>query len=140
MLKCGHDTQALVVTATINNWDACDSQVKKMNWDNELIEDWVSSGDHEVTVGWTLCPICKRPTSEPWIEDFSVFYPAETNKSNAKYLFKWYWKKKCPERKGHRCAVLAYGKMNSVLVEFESDRYRMITSRFAVRKIKREDL
>ena len=45
----------------------------------------------------------------------------------------WYWRAKLPDRKGQRCAVIARGKMNSVLVEFE-DGYRVITSRYAVRK------
>ena len=47
----------------------------------------------------------------------------------------WYWKKKLPERKGQRCRVLARGKMNSILVEFE-DGYQVITSRHAVRRVK----
>jgi hypothetical protein len=47
----------------------------------------------------------------------------------------WYWRKK-PEgqdRKGAPCRVLARGKMNSIMVEFE-DGYRVITSRYAVRR------
>jgi len=47
-----------------------------------------------------------------------------------KYL--WYWKKRLGFYKGKPCKVLAWGKMNSILVEFE-DGYRVITSRFAVR-------
>ena len=46
----------------------------------------------------------------------------------------WYWKSRLSERKGQPCRVLARGKKNSILVEFE-DGYRVITSRFAVRKI-----
>lgn len=45
----------------------------------------------------------------------------------------WYWRARLPERKGQRCRVLARGKMNSIKVEFE-DGYRVITSRYAVRK------
>ena len=45
----------------------------------------------------------------------------------------WYWKRKLPDRKGQLCRVLARGKMNSILVEFE-DGFRVITSRYAVRK------
>jgi len=45
----------------------------------------------------------------------------------------WFWKKKLPGRKGQPCKVLKRGKMNSVLVEF-TDGYKVITSRFAVRK------
>lgn len=42
-----------------------------------------------------------------------------------------------PERKGQPCRVLARGRMNSCLVEFE-DGYRVVTSRFFVRKVKGE--
>jgi hypothetical protein len=45
----------------------------------------------------------------------------------------WRWKKRLPERFGKPCRVLATGKMNSVLVEFE-DGSKTITSRYAVRK------
>ena len=45
----------------------------------------------------------------------------------------WFWKTRLPERKGQPCRVLARGNMNSILVEFE-DGYRVVTSRFAVRK------
>jgi hypothetical protein len=48
---------------------------------------------------------------------------------------KWYWKAKLGNRKNHLCRILARGKMNSILVEFE-DGYRVITSRYAVREIK----
>lgn len=71
MLECGHDTEALIVTAHINSWDACDEQVEEMGWDKELIEDWVSTGNDGVTVGWHLCPICRNPDGEPWIEEYS---------------------------------------------------------------------
>lgn len=46
----------------------------------------------------------------------------------------WYWRKWLPERHGQPCRVLATGRMNSALVEFE-DGYKVITSRYAVRKI-----
>ena len=52
-----------------------------------------------------------------------------------KYPYIWFWKAKLPERKGMPCCVLARGKMNSILVKF-TDGYRVITSRYAVRKIK----
>jgi len=51
----------------------------------------------------------------------------------------WFWKSRLPERKGQPCNVLARGKMNSILVEFE-DGYKVVTSRFAVRLIKTERL
>ena len=49
--------------------------------------------------------------------------------------YRWRWKVRLPERFGQRCKVIARGKMNSVLVEFE-DGYRVVASRFAVRKEK----
>lgn len=45
----------------------------------------------------------------------------------------WYWRKRLPERKGQRCRVLARGALNSILVEFH-DGFRVVTSRYAVRK------
>lgn len=47
----------------------------------------------------------------------------------------WFWTSKLPERKGQRCRLLAVGKKNSALVEFE-DGFRVLTSRYAVRKAK----
>lgn len=57
----------------------------------------------------------------------------------AKFDHVWWWKPKPPpgrtvDRKGQRCRVVARGNMQSVLVEFE-DGYRVITSRYAVRRI-----
>lgn len=51
-------------------------------------------------------------------------------------MFQYYWrvKTRLPERFGQACRVLARGKMNSCLVEFE-DGYRVITSRNYFRKI-----
>lgn len=51
------------------------------------------------------------------------------------YDHEWYWIKKLPERKGQRCRVVARGRMNSIAVEFK-DGHMVVTSRFAVRKIK----
>jgi hypothetical protein len=45
----------------------------------------------------------------------------------------WFWKCRLPGRKGQPCNVIARGKMNSILVEFE-DGFRVVTSRYAVRK------
>lgn len=47
----------------------------------------------------------------------------------------WFWKTRLPERKGTACRVLAYGRMNNILVEFE-DGYKVVTSRYAVRRNK----
>jgi hypothetical protein len=46
------------------------------------------------------------------------------------YLYHWHRM----GRKGQRCTVLARGKMNSCLIEFE-DGYIAVTSRNALRKI-----
>lgn len=46
----------------------------------------------------------------------------------------WYWRSRLPERKGQRCRILVRARrMNSILVEFQ-DGYRVVTSRYAVRK------
>lgn len=47
----------------------------------------------------------------------------------------WFWFSRLPERKGQPCKVLARGRMNSILVEF-ADGYKVITSRYAVRRMK----
>lgn len=46
----------------------------------------------------------------------------------------WHWRKWLPERHGQLCRVLATGRMNSALVEFE-DGTKVVTSRYAVRKL-----
>jgi len=46
----------------------------------------------------------------------------------------WYWRKNLPERKGQKCRILARGRMNSILIEFE-DGTKHVVSRYAVRKI-----
>lgn len=45
----------------------------------------------------------------------------------------WYWRVRLSDRKGQLCRVLARGKMNNILVEFE-DGYRVVTARYAVRR------
>jgi len=45
----------------------------------------------------------------------------------------WFWRARLPERKGHPCRVLARGRMNNILVEFQ-DGYKVVTGRYAVRK------
>lgn len=47
---------------------------------------------------------------------------------------RWWWKAKLGDRHGQPCAVLARGKMNSILVAF-ADGHRVLTSRHAVRRI-----
>jgi hypothetical protein len=50
-----------------------------------------------------------------------------------KHYYVWFWKKRLPERKGQKCRILARGKLNSILVEFD-DGHRVVTSRYAVRR------
>lgn len=52
------------------------------------------------------------------------------------FPFIWYWRARLPERKGQRCRVLARGRMNSVLVQF-ADGWKVVTSRYAVRKVEK---
>lgn len=50
--------------------------------------------------------------------------------------YEWFWRRRLPDRKGQNCRVLIRAKkMNSIMVEFE-DGYRVVTSRYAVRKRK----
>ncbi len=52
-------------------------------------------------------------------------------------IYLWRVKTRLPERFGQRCRVLVRSRaMNSCLVEFESDGYRVVTSRNFVRKVK----
>ena len=53
---------------------------------------------------------------------------------HAHMTHRWHWRKYLPERHGHLCRVLAVGRMNSALVEFE-DGTKVVTSRYAVRKL-----
>ena len=53
--------------------------------------------------------------------------------------YPYYWRvyTRLPERFGERCRVIVFGRrMNSALVEFESDKYRVVTSRNYYRKVK----
>lgn len=54
---------------------------------------------------------------------------SSSNGAMTVYLYAW---NRCG-RKGQRCRVLARGKMNSCLLEFE-DGWRMVTSRNALRR------
>lgn len=51
---------------------------------------------------------------------------------------RWVWRKWLPERHGQACRILATGRMNAALVEFH-DGFRVITSRYAVRRIGEEE-
>ena len=51
-----------------------------------------------------------------------------------KWTHIWFWRKRLPERKGQPCRVFVRSRrMNSIAVEFQ-DGFRVVTSRFAVRK------
>ena len=49
-------------------------------------------------------------------------------------LYWWRVKKILPERYGQLCRVVVRGALNTCLVEFVIDQYRVITSRWYVRK------
>jgi hypothetical protein len=51
-------------------------------------------------------------------------------------LHRWHWRARLPERHGQLCRVLVRGALNSVLVVFLSDGWRVVTHRHAVRKAK----
>lgn len=48
------------------------------------------------------------------------------------FPYVWFWRSRLPDRKGQRCRVDVFGRMNSVLVSFP-DGFRVVTSRYAVR-------
>jgi hypothetical protein len=50
----------------------------------------------------------------------------------------WRWRVNLPERHGTLCRMIARGKMNSALIEFE-DGVRHIVSRNAIRKVRAHD-
>jgi hypothetical protein len=48
----------------------------------------------------------------------------------------WWWKSRLPERKGQPCEVIVRGgRMNSIMVRFK-DGTKVVTSRYAIRKVK----
>ena len=51
------------------------------------------------------------------------------------HIFAWGNNSKRAQYKGKPCIVLARGRMGSIMIEFENGD-RLITSRYAVRKIK----
>lgn len=50
------------------------------------------------------------------------------------YPLMWRVRTRLKERFGQRCRIVVRGALNSALVEFESDKYRVVTSRNYVRK------
>jgi len=59
----------------------------------------------------------------------------DINPDSGSFKYYWFWLSKLGDRKNQRLRVLARGKMNSALVEFE-DGYQAIVSRNAYRRIK----
>ena len=51
------------------------------------------------------------------------------------HVYVWGNNEKRATLKGRLCRVLARGRMNSILVEFENGE-RLVTSRYAVRKVR----
>lgn len=51
-------------------------------------------------------------------------------------LYRWYWRARLPERHGQVFRVLCRGKLNSCLIEFVEDGWRVVTSRNALRRIR----
>jgi hypothetical protein len=50
-------------------------------------------------------------------------------------LYRWHWRARMPERRGELYRLICRGDtMNSCLIEFVSDGWRVITSRNALRK------
>lgn len=50
-------------------------------------------------------------------------------------LYRWHWRRRMPERHGQLFRLLVRGRsMNSCLIEFVSDGWRMVTSGNALRK------
>ena len=47
----------------------------------------------------------------------------------------WRLRTRLPERFDQGCIVLVRGRMNSILIAFESDGYQVVTSRWNVRRI-----
>lgn len=53
----------------------------------------------------------------------------------AHFDYTWRWKKRLGDRKGSRCRIVARGlKGGQILVEFESDGKKVVTSKYAVRR------
>jgi hypothetical protein len=51
-------------------------------------------------------------------------------------LYRWHWRKRLPDRHGQVFRVLCRGALNSCLIEFVSDGWRVVTSRNALRRVK----
>jgi len=74
--------------------------------------------------------------SNDWDEATWHRYKMYKEKTETKDSYPYYWriKKQLPERFKTRCRLLASGKMNSVLIEFE-DGLKVITNRYFIRRL-----
>lgn len=50
-------------------------------------------------------------------------------------LYRWYCRKRMPDRVGELFRVLARGRLNACMVRFERDGWVVITSRNALRRV-----
>ena len=50
-------------------------------------------------------------------------------------LYRWHWRARLPERHGQTFRVICRGKLNSMLIQFDSDGARFVTSRNALRRV-----
>ncbi len=50
-------------------------------------------------------------------------------------LYRWHWRTRLPERHGQLVRLICTGRLNSCLVEFVSDGWRVVTSRYAIRRV-----
>jgi len=76
----------------------------------------------------------KCGVSGPLIDKGNFQRPPHLLDGQFPYVYRW----NLQGRKGQRCAVTAWGAMNSCRVEF-ADGFRMITSRNAIAKVKTDD-
>jgi hypothetical protein len=54
--------------------------------------------------------------------------------STSEQFYRWYWRAKLPERRGQLFRLICRGSLNSCLIEFLSDGYRVVSSPNALRK------
>jgi hypothetical protein len=50
-------------------------------------------------------------------------------------LYRWHSRTRLPERHGQLVRLICTGRLNSCLVEFVSDGWRVVTSRYAIRRV-----
>lgn len=76
-----------------------------------------------------------QPVYTNGIFEVPVLLWRERARRLAGFPYVWAWDSRpLPSRKGERCRVLVRGSMNSALVEFITDGYRVVTSRNGLRR------